>query len=158
MALTRREICILLPALMTTATVQGKAAENHDSNNPTLPSAIYDLKDLPAQGNEHHKYVPVFEGNTYAGMHIKLHETVLAPGGVIHGMYSHPGDELFLVREGVLEVEFNGKRSEVGPGSVAYVASNTVYAVRNTSKQWARYFVFLFGPAHVPIDWKPAHS
>jgi quercetin dioxygenase-like cupin family protein len=158
MALTRREICILLPALMATATTPGQASEKHDTNIQALPSAIYDLKHLPVEGDKQHSYIPVFQGNTYAGMHVELHETVLAPGGVIHGMYSHPGDELFLVREGILEVEFNGQRSEVGPGSVAYVASNTVYAISNTSQQWAKYFVFLFGPAHVPIDWKPAHS
>lgn len=149
--LTRREICVLLPALMATAAAPLEAAENHDNDGQALPSAIYDLKNLPVEGDKNHQYIPVFQGKTYAGMPVELHETVLAPGGLIHEMYSHVGDELFLVREGILEVEFNGKRSEVGPGSVAYVASNTRYAVRNTSKEWARYFVFLFGPPHVPI-------
>jgi mannose-6-phosphate isomerase-like protein (cupin superfamily) len=154
MALTRREICVLLPALMATTTAL--SAEKREGDAPALPSAIYDLKNLKPQGTERHKYIPVFEGNTYAGMHVELHETELAPGGVIHGMYSHVGDELFLVREDLLEVEFNGKRSQVGPGSVAYIASETRYAIRNTSNQWARYFVFLFGPANVPANWKPA--
>jgi mannose-6-phosphate isomerase-like protein (cupin superfamily) len=156
MAITRRELCVLMPALMATAT--SFSAEKPENNNATLPSAIYDLENLQVEGDKDHRYIPVFQGNTYAGMHVELHETELAPGGLVHGLYSHPGDELFLVREGMLEVEFNGKRSQVGPGSVAYVASNTVYAIRNTSNQSARYFVFLFGPAHVPIDWKPAHS
>ncbi len=149
MALTRRELCVLIPALMATTTVY--SAENQHNDDRVLPSAIYDLKHLPVEGDKDHEYIPVFQGNTYAGMPIELHETVLAPGGMIHGMYSHPGDELFLVREGVLEVEFNGKRSEVGPGSVAYIASNTEYAIRNTTQQWTRYFVFLFGPSHPPI-------
>lgn len=156
MSLTRRELCALMPALLVTAT--DYSAETQEESQQALPSAIYDFNALPVQGTKDHHYIPVFQGNTYAGMHVELHETGLAPGGVIHGMYSHVGDELFLVREGILEVEFHGKRSEVGPGSVAYVASNTVYAVRNTSKQWARYFVFLFGPHNVPIDWKPAET
>lgn len=158
MALTRREICVLLPALMATAAVAAQTTDNQNTKSESLPSAIYDLKHLSIEGDKNHEYVRVFEGNTYSGMHVELHETVLAPGGLIHGMYSHVGDELFLVREGFLEVEFDGKRSQVGPGSVAYVASNTVYAVRNTSNQTARYFVFLFGPHHVPINWKPNHS
>ncbi len=157
MALTRREICILLPALMAAA-VPGEAAEHRSADVPALPSAIYDLEKLPVDGDKDHQYIPMFQGNTYAGMHVELHETALAPGGLVHGMIRHVGDELFLVREGILEVEFDGKRAEVGPGSVAYVASNTTYAIRNTSKQWARYFVFLFGPSHVPVDWKPAES
>lgn len=155
MSLTRRELCILLPALMAAASPV-EAAANKDGGSPGLPSAIYDLQNLPVEGDKDHEYIPVFRGNTYAGMHVELHETVLAPGGLIHNMYSHVGDELFLMRSGMLEVEFNGKRSEIGPGSVAYVASNTRYAVRNPGKEWARYFVFLFGPANVPIDWKPA--
>jgi mannose-6-phosphate isomerase-like protein (cupin superfamily) len=158
MSITRREICILLPALMAVAGGSVEASKGHDSNGHALPSAIYDLKNLPADGDEAHSFIPVFKGNTYAGMHVDLHETVLAPGATVHGLYSHHGDELFLVREGLLEVEFHGKRSQVGPGSVAYVASDTVYAVRNTSSQPAKYFVFLFGPTGVPVDWKPSHT
>jgi hypothetical protein len=63
------------------------------------------LRRLQIEGDEHHKYIPIFAGNTYAGMHVDLHETVLAPGAVVHEIQSHPGDELFLVREGILEVE-----------------------------------------------------
>jgi mannose-6-phosphate isomerase-like protein (cupin superfamily) len=146
MAFTRRELCVLLPALMATAT--GYSAEKHENNNETLPSTIYDFKHLPVKGDKHHSFFPIFEGNASSGMHVEMHETALAPGAVVHEMIKHPGDELFLVREGTLEVEFNGKRSQVGPGSVAYVASNTEYAIRNTSKEWTRYFVFLLGLAH----------
>ncbi len=158
MAFTRRELCVLLPALLATASAPGTAAEKHDSDDGALPSAVYDFKQLSGNGDKTRTFVPMFQGNTSYGTHVDLHETSLAPGAVVHGMYGHPGDELFLVREGILEVEFDGKRWEVGPGSTAYVASNTVYAIRNTSKQWARYFVLLFGPPHVPSDWKPSHT
>ncbi len=151
MALTRRDICILLPALMATAT--GHAAEDSTSNDQALPSAIYDFKDLKVEKSKGRDYIPVFEGTTSNGQHLSMHESGVAPGGVVHEMYSHPGDELFLVREGMLEVEMEGKRSQVGPGGVAYVASNTRYAVRNTGKEWTRYFVFLFGPSHPHIQW-----
>ncbi|MGC1869996.1 MAG: cupin domain-containing protein [Acidobacteriaceae bacterium] len=152
MALTRRDMCILLPALMATAT--SHAAEGPSSTDQHLPSAIYNLKDLKVEKSEGREYIPVFEGNASSGQHMTMHESGVAPGGVVHEMYSHPGDELFLVREGMLEVEMEGKRSQVGPGGVAYVASNTPYAVRNTGKEWTRYFVFLFGPSHPPIHWK----
>ena len=144
MALTRRELCMLMPALMSTAS--GYSANKAGSSNELLQSAIYDRSTLPENGDKSRVFIPVFEGKTSSGMHVELHETELAPGAVVHGMIRHPGDELFLVREGVLEVEFNGKRSEIGPGSVGYVASNTEYAIRNTSKDWTRYFVFFFSP------------
>ena len=152
MALTRRDICILLPALMATAA--GDAAEVVASNDQALKSAIYHFKELKVdKTRKDHDYIPVFEGTTSNGQHMTLHESGLGPGALVHGAYSHPGDEMFLVREGTLEVEIEGKRSELGPGSVAYIASNTKYAIRNTSKEWTRYFVFLFGPSHPHIQW-----
>jgi len=152
MAITRRDMCILLPALMATAT--SHAAKSDAGKNETLKSAIYNLKDLKVEKSKDRDYIPVFEGTTSNGQHMTLHESAVGPGGVIHEMYTHPGDEMFLVREGTLEVEMEGKRSQVGPGGVAYVASNTPYAIRNTSNEWTRYFVFLFGPSHPHIQWK----
>jgi quercetin dioxygenase-like cupin family protein len=152
MALTRRDMCILLPALMAAGT--SLSAESDASNNATLKSAIYNLKDLKPETSEGHAYIPVFEGTTSNGQHMTLHESFLGPGGTVHGAYSHPGDEMFLVREGTLEVEMEGKHSQVAAGGIAYVASNTVYSIRNSSKEWTRYFVFLFGPSHPHIQYK----
>ncbi len=152
MALTRREMCILLPALMATAT--SLAAEGDPDKNEMLKSAIYNLKDLKVEKSKGREYIPVFEGTTSNGQHMTMHESGVAPGGVVHEMYTHTGDEMFLVREGTLEIEMEGKHSQVGPGGVAYVASNTPYAVRNSSKDWTRYFVFLFGPSHPHIQYK----
>lgn len=149
MALTRRDVCILLPALM--GTVAAHAAEDVARNDQTLKSAIYHFKDLKTEKSPNHEYIPVFEGTSSNGQQMSMHESSLGPGGVVHEMYRHVGDEMFLVREGALEVEMEGKRSELGPGSVAYVASNTEYAIRNTSKEWTRYFVFLLGPPHPHI-------
>ena len=82
----------------------------------------------------------------------------LGKGSVVHDMTSHLGHELFLVREGVLEVEFDGDRWEVGPGSAAYVASKTLYAVRNAGTRWTRYFVLLLGRPPRPIHGNPTDS
>jgi (S)-ureidoglycine aminohydrolase len=152
MTISRRDMCILLPALMATATSHAAAGEA--DKNETLKSAIYEYKNLAVEKSKGREYIPVFEGTTSNGQHMTMHESGVAPGGVVHEMYSHPGDEMFLVREGMLEVEMEGKRSQVGPGSVAYISSNTPYAIRNTGKEWTRYFVFLFGPSHPTIQWK----
>ncbi len=152
MTMTRRDICILLPALLATTT--SFAAEGDADKKDVLKSAIYEYKDLKVEKSKGREYIPVFEGTASNGQHMTMHESGVAPGGVVHEMYRHPGDEMFLVREGMLEVEMEGKRSQVGPGGVAYIASNTPYAIRNTSHEWTRYFVFLFGPSHPHIHWK----
>ncbi|MGC1782534.1 MAG: hypothetical protein WA708_08460, partial [Acidobacteriaceae bacterium] len=62
MALTRRDLCVLLPALMAASTA---SAENKESSgNQPLPSAIYDFKKLHADNNHGESYVPIFEGDT----------------------------------------------------------------------------------------------
>lgn len=155
MALTRREICTLLPALMAMAAVPGEAAETHPAIGKTLSSSIYNYKDLVAGGDKDQKFLRIFAGKTSSGMFVSLHETELAPDTVVHGsLTNHAGDELFMVREGTLEVELEGKRSQVGPGSVAYVAANTEYAIRNTGKNWTRYFVLFFGSSKEPENRK----
>lgn len=142
MALTRREVCVLLPALAVTATTPH--AQGEEKTLKQLPSAVYNFDDLKAVHKDKHDYFHVFDGKTHGGTHIRLHESALGPGAVVHGLSSHAGDEMFMVREGILEVEFDGKRNEVGPGSLAYIASHTPYAIRNTGKEWAKYFVLLF--------------
>lgn len=155
MAPTRREICALLPALLAMAAVPGEAAEAHPVSSKMLTSSIYNYKDLTAEGDKEHEYLRIFAGKTSSGMFVSLHETELAPDTVVHGLLTnHAGDELFMVREGALEVEIDGKRSQVGPGSVAYVAANTEYAIRNTGKDWARYFVLFFGSSKAPENRK----
>ncbi len=49
------------------------------------------------------------------------------------------------MREGVLDVTLDGMTSRIGPGSVAYVASNVQHAVRNSGDSPAQYFVVALG-------------
>ena len=50
-----------------------------------------------------------------------------------------------MMREGTLEVTIAGETSRIGPGSVAYVASNQEHGVRNPGPGHAQYFVFALG-------------
>ncbi len=52
---------------------------------------------------------------------------------------------MFLVREGTLEVTIGGQTSRLGPGSVAFVASNDEHGVRNVGRDHAQYFVLALG-------------
>jgi mannose-6-phosphate isomerase-like protein (cupin superfamily) len=87
-------------------------------------------------------------GETRTGFAIEVHETELAPGEAPHPPHQHVNEEVFLVREGVLEVTIAGHTVNLNPGSVAYVASNEHHGVRNGGKTPARYFLFALGP-----DW-----
>jgi quercetin dioxygenase-like cupin family protein len=52
---------------------------------------------------------------------------------------------MLLVREGTMEVTISGKTTTLGPGGVAYVASNEDHGWRNTGTTRAHYFVLTLG-------------
>ncbi len=136
---TRREICGLVPALMATGV--GFADVAAGRSDVMLPSKIYEFQQLPVHQASDHASRPVFDGETHAGVPIELHETELAPGGMPHPSHHHVSEEIFMVRDGLLEVVIDGKSSRIGAGSVAYIASNVEHSIRNVGKEAARYFV-----------------
>ena len=133
----RRELCLLLPAL-----VMSKA---QISAATVLPSKVYTVESLPLHASEQNAYRPVFSGKTHEGCRVALHESDLAPGAMPHPPHRHAHEEVFLIREGSLQVTISGRSSDLGPGSVAYVASNEEHGIRNTGTTHAQYFVLELG-------------
>jgi hypothetical protein len=86
MELSRRKVCLLMPALLATG---GRAAEA-----ASLASKAYRFEDLRAQASGGNTFRPVFQGMTHPGCRIELHETSLAPGAMPHppGPRRRPGD------------------------------------------------------------------
>ncbi len=110
-----------------------------------LPSKVYRLEDLRVERSDGNSFRPVLEGFTHAGCPIAVHETDLAPGGMPHPPHRHVHEEMFLVREGTVEVTINGRSTKLGPGSVAFVASNDEHGIRNAGDTQAQYFVIGLG-------------
>ena len=87
----------------------------------------------------------MFDGLTHTGFHIDLHETELAPGMAPHPPHHHEHEEMIMIREGTLAVTIAGKVTTIGPGGVAYVASNQEHGWRNSGTMHAHYFVVALG-------------
>ncbi len=139
---TRRGLCFLLPALA--------ALKVRGSDTATLPSKVYSFDGLPLQSAGQNAFRSVFEGKTHDGFHVALHETDLAPGSMPHPPHRHAHEEVFLVREGTLQVTIGGSSSNLRPGSVAYVSSNEEHGVRNVGTTHAQYFVLELGADNSP--------
>jgi len=61
--------------------------------------------------------------------------TTIPPDGGAHDHYTHPGEELVYVVEGVLTLNLNGKVSELTPGTLAYFSALVPHTwVNNTKK------------------------
>jgi quercetin dioxygenase-like cupin family protein len=134
---SRRDLCWWLPVLAASAAA---AAEE-----PSLPSKAFRFEDLPVNVSGENRFRPVLEGTTHEGVRLEAHETDLAPGGMPHPPHRHRHEEMFLVREGTVEVTIAGRSSLLGPGGVAFIASNEEHGIRNAGSTHAEYFVLGLG-------------
>jgi len=122
------------------AAVSGATAQ--DSRQP---SKTFRYEDLPVRENGKNRSRAVLNGKTHKGLTLEVHETELAPGLAPHPAHHHVHEEMIFLREGTLEVTINGNSQKLGPGSVAYVASNEEHGWRNIGTTQARYFVLALG-------------
>jgi len=137
MNVARRELAALLPLL---------AAHAAQGQSKALPAKTYRHEDLPVRNNPNgNKGRAIFDGESHTGYAVEIHETELAPGNAPHAPHKHEHIEVMLLREGTLEVTIDGVVSTLGPGSVAYCASNSFHGWKNVGSTRAAYFVMALG-------------
>ena len=142
MTITRREICILLPGLFPAAAALDAVADEDNS----MPSAFYAFDELPAQTLDHAEMRRVLKGKLATGEALEVHETTLPSGGAPHAPHHHVHSEMWLIREGTVELTVNGKNHQLGPGGVGFVHSNDEHGIKNVGHTAATYFVVAIGP------------
>jgi mannose-6-phosphate isomerase-like protein (cupin superfamily) len=148
MTMTRREMCVLLPAAMLPVAAAPLAESGEQSDS--LPSASYPFEKLavhtaPSGTETRH----ILKGKLATGESVETHETTLPPGGMPHAPHHHVHSEMWLVREGTLELTVNGTSYRLGPGGVGFVRSNEEHGVKNVGTTAANYFVVAIGPGAV---------
>ena len=136
MEYSRRDLSFLLPML---------ALAKAGAQSATLTSKTYSFEQIPVQTSGENQLRPVLDGETHAGVRIELHETELPPGGAPHPPHHHVHEEMILIREGTMEVTISGRSARLGPGSVAFVASNEEHGWHNVGTTRAHYFVLAIG-------------
>ena len=142
MTITRREMCILLPGLVPAAAALDAFAEAGNS----LPSAEYPFDQLAVQILDHAEMRRVLKGKLATGEALEVHETMLPPGGAPHAPHHHVHSEMWLIREGTVELTVNGVNYRLGPGGVGFVRSNDEHGIKNVGSTAASYFVVAVGP------------
>ena len=142
MALTRREACSLIPVLVATGTVFPGFSAQDDS----LPSATYPFENLPVQDADHAQIRKILRGKLATGEHIEAHETTLPPNGYPHPPHHHLHSEMWLIRDGTVELTINGTIHRLGAGGVGFVHSNEEHGIKNVGAGPATYYVVAIGP------------
>lgn len=138
MNFSRRDLSRLLPALAAAT-----AAAQH--NNQKLPSRTYKFEDLPVKTNKTSRGRAILTGDTHSGFAIEMHETELDPGQAPHPPHRHIHEEVFMLREGTIDMTINGQTTRLGPGSAVYIASNDLHGLVNVGSAPAQYFVMALG-------------
>jgi mannose-6-phosphate isomerase-like protein (cupin superfamily) len=155
---SRRKCLATLASLVPMASVRGVAASAKSASSqavaaqtvpaaakPRLVSKAYPFAELKERKSGGNSSWAILNGQTWAGCPIEVHETRLAPGASPHPPHHHAHEEMFLIREGTLEVTIAGQTARIGPGSAAYVASNDQHGVKNVGETAALYFVLAVG-------------
>jgi len=111
MSLTRRELCLMLPALLPAVAI----AEDLSAQDASLPSATWTYEQLPVDTSPGGAETrPVVKGKLATGELLEVHETVLPPGGMPHPGHHHVHSEMWLVREGTVELNINAHAIGLG--------------------------------------------
>ena len=142
MDMTRRSLCSLLPAALPLAVSAQALADQQDA----LPSATFEFDKLPVEERDHAAVRHIMKGKLATGEAVEVHETTLPPNGYPHAPHHHAHSEMWLIREGTVQLTINGKAQIIGPGGLGFVRSNEEHGIRNVGKGPANYYVVAIGP------------
>ncbi len=143
MSITRREMCALIPAVLPLAAqLQAFGQDNF------LPSGAFPFDKAPMHvANNNAQVRLMMRGKLATGEGLEVHQTTLPPGGAPTAFsHHHPHSEMWLIREGTIELTVNDKHYRLEPGSVGFVGSNEEHGIRNVGTAAAMYFVVAVGP------------
>ena len=143
MSITRREMCALIPAVLPLAAqLQAFGQDN------SLPSGAFPFYKAPMHvANNNAQVRLMMRGKLATGEGLEVHQTTLPPGGAPTATtHHHPHSEMWLIREGTIELTVNDKHYRLEPGSVGFVGSNEEHGIRNVGTAAAMYFVVAVGP------------
>lgn len=144
MSLTRRELCLRAPSALLTSLLTKADAQSEPSGD--LPSAMFPYNKLPLHTSETAAIRAVLKGKLATGESVEVHETTLPPGGAPHPPHRHSHSEMWLIREGTVDITVNNATTRLGPGSIGFVRSNDEHSIKNVGLTPATYFVVAMGP------------
>jgi quercetin dioxygenase-like cupin family protein len=143
MSVSRRELCAMIPAVLIPVALPFEMAAEEDK---PIPSAMYSFDELPMHTSNGAVTRHVLKGKLATGEALEVHETTLPPGGAPHPPHHHLHSEMWLIREGTVEISVNETSYQLGPGGVAFVKSDDEHGIKNVGATAANYFVVAIGP------------
>jgi quercetin dioxygenase-like cupin family protein len=133
----------MVPSVLISAILPAEAMAEQDKG---MPSAMFPFDEMTVRTPNNAQIRDVLKGKLATGESLEVHQTTLQPGGAPHPPHRHAHSEMWLIREGTVEIMVNGKSYQLGPGSVGFVESNDEHGIKNVGTTAATYFVVAVGP------------
>lgn len=142
MEISRRDLCAIFSAAaaLSTLPLESQTAETL-ANSQVFPFDKLTVR----QSADGVQMRPVLKGKLSTGELLEVHETLLPAGAMPHPPHHHLHSELWLVRQGTVELTVLGVGQRVGPGGVGFAASNRQHSIKNVGNGPAQYFVVAVG-------------
>jgi quercetin dioxygenase-like cupin family protein len=144
----RREFTGMLPALLALAATGADEAEGQPkpASLPVLASGVFKPGPAKVAGEKRvsHSYL---SGMLTAGnLRLEMHETTQEVGAPHEPIGTHLHNELWLVREGTVELTTNGVARRMEAGDVGICVAGDKHFIQNVGATQATYFVVTVGP------------
>lgn len=139
----------LLAGVLAGAPVMLNAAPDPEPSAP-LTSRVIPWESLAVKTTPNGQSRVVFNTSTATLENLECHITSLLPGKAAHAPHRHGHEEIIIIKEGTLEVNLNGQKQVVGPGSILFYAPNDLHGVTNVGTTMATYHVFTWKTPKTP--------
>lgn len=96
-------------------------------------SAVFDVNKLPAKPTKRGERRDIIDAPTATFAQLACHVSTLNPGEVCHDGHRHPEEELFIVKDGNIEVTINDHTETATTGAVIFISSNDFHRLKNLS-------------------------
>jgi quercetin dioxygenase-like cupin family protein len=145
MSMDRREFAALLPALLAGLSAAPAVAEG--AALPAIESGAYKpappkIGSIPKRASRAYTRGLLKAGN----IQLEIHETTQEVGAPHEPEETHLHTEIWLVREGTIELTVNGVPRKLEAGDVGIVVAGDKHYLQNAGNTPATYFVVAVGP------------
>lgn len=121
-------------------------------SNEQLTSRVIDWTTMTPTPTKTGQRRNVFDAPTGTLDRLHGHITTLNPGENTGPLHRHPQEELVIIKEGTVEVNIDGRRQTVGPGSIVYFSVNENENMTNVGSTPAVYTVIQWFTPKTPKE------
>lgn len=139
-------------ATAVTRTLGGKSALGLAAPGK-MGSRIFEWDQLEVKPTKVGARRDVCDSPTTTMANFECHVTTINGGLAPHPPHRHPDEEILVLKEGALDVTIKGVTKRIGPGSIAFCASNDEHGWKNAGDTPATYYVIRIVTEKTP---KPA--